>query len=232
MGRVYRYLTATSLAAALGMAFFLAGIFGQVSQFNLTVFRIIILQSLFIPFLIFFVSFFGLLFTPPTPDNEQRRVALLMGSAFSNGAIAGPLAEYSLQLNPNILLSAVVSAVVVFGSFSMTALTSPRRSYLFLGGLLGSAMMGLFFLSLFNSFFGSQLLNSAGIYGGLLIFSGFTMYDTQLIVERAERGERDAVSHTLMLFQDLMGLFVRILVILTRREEERRRNDGNNNKRK
>ena len=49
---------------------------------------------------------------------------------------------------------------------------------------------------------------------GLLVFAAYIIYDTQLIVERASKGARDAIGDALQLLIDLLGLFVRILVIL------------------
>lgn len=56
----------------------------------------------------------------------------------------------------------------------------------------------------------------------------YIIYDTQIIVERAERGDKDVPTHTLMLFIDLFQLFMKILQILmelqkNEKKDERRR---------
>ena len=56
------------------------------------------------------------------------------------------------------------------------------------------------------------------LYGGLLLFCGFILYDTQLIIERRRRGDRDYVWHSLMLFVDFVDVFRHILVILMQKE--------------
>lgn len=39
----------------------------------------------------------------------------------------------------------------------------------------------------------------------------YIIFDTQVIVEKAERGDKDVPTHTMMLFVDLFELFIRIL---------------------
>jgi FtsH-binding integral membrane protein len=63
---------------------------------------------------------------------------------------------------------------------------------------------------------------------GLLIACLYIIYDTQLIIERAERGEKDVPTHAMMLFIDLFTLFIRILTILMELNEnnkKKKRND-------
>ena len=49
---------------------------------------------------------------------------------------------------------------------------------------------------------------------GLLIFSGFVVFDTQVIIAKHEFGDSDYLSHALDLFVDAAALFRRILVLL------------------
>jgi FtsH-binding integral membrane protein len=63
------------------------------------------------------------------------------------------------------------------------------------------------------------------LYAGLLIFCGYVMYDTQVIVERAVRGEKDYVKHALDLFVDFVAIFVRLMVILAQNEQKREKRE-------
>ena len=49
---------------------------------------------------------------------------------------------------------------------------------------------------------------------GLFLAFLYIIYDTQMIVERAERGEKDVVAHTMILLIDLLDVFFKILKIL------------------
>lgn len=44
---------------------------------------------------------------------------------------------------------------------------------------------------------------------------GFVLYDTQLIMEKRRNGDKDFIVHSLDLFTDLIGIFRRLLIILT-----------------
>ncbi len=106
----------------------------------------------------------------------------------------------------------------------MTALMTERRSQLYLGGLLASGLGILSLMGLANAFIGSSGMYDVEVYLGLLVFAGFVVFDTQVMVERAEQGRRDVPVDALMLFTDLFGVFVRLLIILSRnRENDRRR---------
>ncbi len=52
------------------------------------------------------------------------------------------------------------------------------------------------------------------LYGGLFLFCGFILFDTQLIVEKCERGDNDYIWHSLDLFLDFVNIFCRLLIIL------------------
>lgn len=49
---------------------------------------------------------------------------------------------------------------------------------------------------------------------GLLIFSGFVVFDTQVIITKHAYGDHDYLSHALDLFIDFAALFRRIVVLL------------------
>ena len=55
------------------------------------------------------------------------------------------------------------------------------------------------------------------MYLGLLIFCGFVLFDTQMIIERKERGDDDYIWHSVDLFIDFMAIFKRLLIILAKK---------------
>ena len=67
----------------------------------------------------------------------------------------------------------------------------------------------LFFFFFFSSFFFSPVAR-------------YVVFDTQLIVEKADQGDRDFAWHAAELFIDFVGIFVRICIILMRNRDQGR----------
>ncbi|XP_022718466.1 bax inhibitor 1-like [Durio zibethinus] len=156
------------------------------------------------------------------PNEEQKRVSLLMTSAVFEGASIGPLIDLAIQIDPSVLIAAFVGTALAFACFSGAAMLARRREYLYLGGLLSSGVSMLLWLHFASSIFGgSTALFTAEIYLGLLVFVGYMVVDTQDIIEKAHLGDLDYVKHALTLFTDFVAVFVRILVIMLKNSAEK-----------
>jgi Bax inhibitor 1 len=162
--------------------------------------------------------------------NLTKRLSMLCIFGFLQGLSIAPLISLAIMVDPAILMTAILGTLTIFICFSGAAMTSQRRSWLFLGGILSSAVSLLLVLGLVNIFFGSANIYGVQLYGGLMIFSGYVIFDTQLILEKAEQGSRDAIGHALELFLDFISILVRLIVILIKNAEKK--NNDNNNKRK
>jgi Bax inhibitor 1 len=128
-----------------------------------------------------------------------------------------------LQVDPSIVVTALLGTSVVFISFSVCALMSERGKWLFLGGPLLALMNVMVMMMVVSLFTGSSsLIYNANVYLGLLAMCGFVLFDTQLIVEKRLMGDDDFIAHSVDLFIDLVGIFRRLLVILTRKEQDSR----------
>merc|ERR550519_2735333 len=161
----------------------------------------------------------GLFMTPDNGKNRSTRLAMLLGFAFFSGLGMGPLLDMAIHLNPAIVPSALMLTTMVFACFSAAALYAPDGKYLYLGGSLLSGLSSLLFLGFLNIFFRSQLLFQVHIYLGLAIFCGFIMFDTQVIILKARRGDTDFIAHSLDLFIDFIQVFRKILVLLMQKED-------------
>ena len=108
----------------------------------------------------------------------------------------------------------------MFGSFTAMALYSKRRSMLFVGGIISSTLSAMFWYSLIGWFSGYQTVNLAYLFVSLFVSCLYVIYDTQIMIEKAERGDRDVVKHSLELFIDLFDMFIRIVEILMKLQED------------
>jgi len=165
-------------------------------------------------------------FTEASVQNEQKRLGILAGFSFFEGLSIGPIVAQSLYLDPSIVVTAFLASTSIFACFTAASLFSKKRSLLYLGGILGSAIGIMFMLSLVNMFFFSSVAYMyAELYIGLFIFSVYVAFDTQMIVARAEDGDSDYIMHAQTLFVDFVQIFLRILVILNDKERTKKRND-------
>jgi len=161
----------------------------------------------------------GLYATPDNGKNRPTRMALLLGFAFFSGLGTGPLLDMALRINPSLIPNAFLLSGAIFACFSGAALFAPDGQYLYLGGTLLSGLSTLFWLGFLNIFFQSQLIFQVYLWGGLLVFCGFIMWDTQMIIEKRRRGDRDFIAHSLDLFIDFMQIFRKIMILLMQKEQ-------------
>jgi len=203
---VYACLAMSTMAAAIGASLHL---FTNILQAGfLSVFGALI--------------FFGLLLSTPDDNGKSMklRIGYLLGFATLTGVGMGPLLETVILINPSIIITALIGTSLVFISFSVCAMLAERGKWLYLGGTCMTLLMAVSILSIANLFFGYQFLFQAQLYLGLIAMCGFVLYDTQLIIEKRRLGSKDFVTHSLDLFVDFIGIFRRLLIILTQKEQE------------
>lgn len=72
--------------------------------------------------------------------------------------------EYAILVDPSIIPTAFLSTCVIFGCFSLSAMFSDQRRWLYLGGTLMSLMSMLLLMSVVNLFIGSKFLYQVFIF--------------------------------------------------------------------
>lgn len=163
------------------------------------------------------VMFFLLIGTPDNGKNTNLRLGYLLGFAGLTGLGLGPLLEYVILVNPSIVVTALMATTLVFVSFTIGSMFAEQGRWLYLGSTLMTLISTMMFMGLANIFLGSQLIYQAHLYLGLLVMCGFVLYDTQVIIEKRRMGNKDFVTHSLDLFVDFIGIFRRLLIILTQK---------------
>lgn len=164
--------------------------------------------------------------TPDNGSNEKLRLGYLLGFAGLSGLGLGPLLDVAMVINPSTVVTAFFGTCVIFGCFTLAALYAPDRKYLYLGGLLLSGLTTMIWMSIFNLFIGSSFIYHLNLYAGLLVMSGFVLYDTQVIMFKRQMGDNDYIWQSVDLFIDFINIFRHLLVILMNKEQrkERKRN--------
>src|ERR1700761_6670626 len=130
-----------------------------------------------------------------------------------------------LFMQPAILARAGLYTVGMMGSIAFVGATAKQEKYLWIGGplLAGVAIVALSGLApLVIPVTATRTLmwtENIWLYGGLAVFGGFTLYDTQKVLHHArlaERGlmKRDAVNESISLELDFLNIFIRMVQIL------------------
>merc|ERR1712072_365726 len=111
-----------------------------------------------------------------------------------------------------VVLQALVLTAAVFISLSSYVLVT-KKDFSFLGGGLFAGLIILIVWSIMNSFFdfglGGRMVFSLV---GALIFVGYILYDTSMIIHHY--GPDDAVVASIALYLDLINLFLYLLEFL------------------
>ena len=101
-----------------------------------------------------------------------------------------------------------------------------------MGGALGMGLGVVFMASLGSMFLPPTTALGAGLYsismyGGLVLFSGFLLYDTQKIIYKAEAthpmAKYDPINSSIGIYMDTVHIFIRIAQILAMGGGSRRR---------
>jgi FtsH-binding integral membrane protein len=160
-------------------------------------------------------------------ENFPKRFSMACSFGFFQGMVIAPVIQLIVLIDPTIVFTALLCTVAIFGCFSAAALISKRRSYLYLGGMLSSGLLMLAIIGIVNIFSQSIQLMWLHLYGGLVLFSAFVVYDTQCIIEKAANGSKDFAGHATKLFLDFVSIFIRILAILMRKGKSKSNNFSN-----
>jgi len=138
------------------------------------------------------------------------------------GAVVAPIC---LLGGPLLTRAAWYTAGMV-GGLSTVALTAPSDKFLYMGGPLAMGFGVVFASSIASAFLPPTTALGAGVYsialyGGLILFGGFILYDTQKIIKKAEThpvgwgGHKyDPINSSMGIYTDTLNIFIRIAQIL------------------
>ena len=78
-----------------------------------------------------------------------------------------------------------------------------------------------------------SVLECISLYGGLAVFSGVLLFDTQKIVANAEKAQDaqslSSIDESLDIYLDTMQIFIRILTLLIKHEERKKKRSTSTN---
>lgn len=162
--------------------------------------------------------------------SESTRWGLLYAFFGMQGISLAPFLYELAAVDPAIITLALLASASVFACFSLAAMLTTRRTVMYGFSILGSMMSILSMFSFIGWAWGGRLGAMAfnvNLYGGLAMFIGYVMMDTQMMIAAAEAGAKDVPKDALQLFVDFAGIFVRIAVILARNKQRESKSSRN-----
>lgn len=162
------------------------------------------------------------------PSNSAVKHLCWLGFNGFQAATLSPLFFYS----PAILSRAALYTLGLVGGLSYVGATAKNDTFLYLGGpLLGGlcivALSSLAPMILPLGVRGLAFTESISLYGGLVVFGGMVLYDTQKIRHHAKLSEagvmkRDPLRESISLELDMINIFIRLVQILANNQSNRR----------
>merc|ERR1719245_2364717 len=159
---------------------------------------------------------------PYSPGLGTKQLAWLAHCAVI-GAVVAPIC----LLGGPILTRAAWYTAGMVGGLSTVAACAPSEKFLTMGGPLAMGFGVVLVSSLGTAFLPPTTALGAGLwsvalYGGLILFGGFILYDTQKILHRAEKHPHpsygvalyDPVNNSISIYADTVNIFIRIAQIL------------------
>ncbi|KAL7064823.1 hypothetical protein AAHC03_05746 [Spirometra sp. Aus1] len=158
-------------------------------------------------------------------ENLRNRIISFLLFTFSSGLGLGPLVHFASTFNPSTIPAAFLGTALIFVSFTIASLMTRKRYFIYLGGILATALGVMTTFGLMNIFLRSEALFHVELYLGFAVFCLFIVYDTQMIVFKRQNGEDDFVKHAIDLFVDVVEVFRHLLIILNSKRERNERRE-------
>ena len=152
---------------------------------------------------------FGMQFAQNVPG---LNIGLLMAYSVIQGALLGPLLTLVERFAPGVPMQAGVITLAIFGGLSFYAITS-KKDFSFMGGALTAGVIGLFVVGILLMFFHSPVVSLFYAGAGVVIFSGFVLYDTSQIMNKLAPNQ--VVGGAISLYLDFILLFMFVLRLLS-----------------
>ncbi|OCH96412.1 Bax inhibitor family protein [Obba rivulosa] len=163
-----------------------------------------------------------------SPESKVLKHVFWLGFNVCQAATLSPL----FFLSPAILSRAALYTCGVVGSLSYIGATAKNDTYLYMGGPLLAgvtvvALSALAPMALPLGLRGLAISEAISLYGGLAVFSGFVLYDTQKILQNARLAQmgtvpRDPVRESISLELDMINIFIRLVQILAMQQNRRK----------
>lgn len=157
-------------------------------------------------------AIYGMFAAVTANRNNSFGVVLLLGLTFLLGLMLGPILQLALHLRNGsqiVGLAAGGTGIILLTLASIA--TTTKKDFSFMGKFLLVGIILLIVASLANMFLHIPALTLAMSAVGVILFSGFILYDVSRIVNG---GETNYIMATLSLYMSIYNLFTSLLQLL------------------
>ncbi len=143
---------------------------------------------------------------------------------FIDGILMYPLMRYYLaDLGRSVFIQILLATIALFAALSVLANKKESGHYLGLGNILFAGLIGILIASVLNIFFGGDTFSIIISVVGVIIFSGYVLYDISLIKYDIQNGgireKNDLSIHVLNLYLDFINILLDLLNIASRLDD-------------
>jgi modulator of FtsH protease len=155
---------------------------------------------------------FGMFSAISANRNSSVGVVLLLALTFLLGLMLGPILQHALNLrNGGQIVGLAAGGTGIILLTLATIATTTKKDFSFMGKFLLVGIILLIVASLANIFLQIPAMTLALSAIGVILFSGFILYDVSRIVNG---GETNYVMATLSLYMSIYNLFTSLLHLL------------------
>ena len=138
-----------------------------------------------------------------------------------NGAMAASLTPLIAISEMMVVRDAFLLTSGTFGGLGLIAWRSRDDAFLGMSGFLGAGLGAIATIGIANIFLQSTALFNIWLYGGLVLFTGLTLYDMKEIQIKAQRSITfDPIRQSITAYLDFINLFIRILMIMNNQKRK------------
>lgn len=173
------------------------------------------------PFLLFIPAIATMIGTQYLSYHNQSIPKHLTWGAFCGleGLMLAPLINMA---GMPIVFNALVATGAMMGSLAAYAYNTPTKDFLSWQGGLTVGLCGLIGVGLVNMIWPSPMLTTLSLYGGLLLFGGFVMYDTQKLLHNAStKPAWDPINESIGIYLDAIIIFQKFLIIFMNNKKKK-----------
>lgn len=121
-----------------------------------------------------------------------------------------------------VVYDALFATGMAMAALGAVAYNAPSEQFLMWGGTLGVGLGAMIGIGLLQMFYPSPTLFNIWLYGGLLLFGAFTMYDVQKIIYNAKMKQYyDPINESLGIYLDFIIIFQKFLLIFMQNKNKK-----------